>query len=95
MNTEVASKAIKDVYANYKKYVDNSRKQTKYLQDNFSQNKMTEVLKQYMDDVKVSVNVPFNGPNQQLKLPKLKKATSSGEKSLPTLKLPKLKKVNG
>lgn len=66
VNTEVASKAMKDVYKNYKKYIENSRKQTKFLKENFSQTKMTEALKGYVDQIKVATNVP-------LQLPKLKK----------------------
>jgi glycosyltransferase involved in cell wall biosynthesis len=82
VNTEVASKAMKDVYKNYKKYIENSRKQTKFLKENFSYDKMTEVLKGYMDEVKVAVNIP-------LQLPKLKKVNEQ-----PTeLKLPKLQKI--
>ena len=71
VNTEVATKAMKDVYKYYKKYIENSRKQTKYLKENFSQNKMTEVLKGYMDEVKVAVEMPLQLP--KLNLPKLKK----------------------
>tara|TARA_R100000734_G_C3318696_1_gene113159 strand:- start:1638 stop:2891 length:1254 start_codon:yes stop_codon:yes gene_type:complete len=62
INTEVASKAMKDVYKKYKKYIENSRKQTKFLKENFSQDKMTEVLKGYMDEIKVAVNVPIQLP---------------------------------
>ena len=86
VNTEVASKAMKDVYKHYKKYIENSRKQTQFLKENFSQNKMTEVLKGYMDKLNVAVNVP-------LQLPKLKKIGKSPTPELPKLKLPKLKKV--
>lgn len=67
VNTEVASKALKSVYKNYKKYIENSRKQTKWLKENFSFDKMTETLKGHMEQVKVTTNIP-------LKLPKLKKA---------------------
>jgi len=87
VDTEVASKAMKDVYKNYKKYIENSRKQTKWLKENFSQDKMTEILKTHMDRIRVTQNVP-------LKLPKLKKIDDS-ETSLPKLKLPKLKKIDG
>ena len=66
VNTEVASKALKDVYKKYKKYIENSRKQTQFLKENFSQNKMTEILKEHMDKINVTINVP-------LQLPKLKK----------------------
>jgi len=86
VNTEVASKAMKDVYKKYKKYVESSRKQTKFLKENFSQDKMTKVIKEYMDKVKVAVNIP-------LQLPKLKKVNKPQTQKLPKLKLPKLKKV--
>lgn len=89
IDTEVASKAMKDVYKNYKKYIENSRKQTKFLKENFSQTKMTEVLKNYMDQINVAVNAP-------LQLPKLKKVNSTTPKiELPKLKLPKLQKIDG
>ena len=71
VNTEVASKAMKDIYKNYKKYIDSSRKQTKFLKENFSQDKMTEILKECMDGIKVAVETPLQLP--KLKLPKLKK----------------------
>jgi len=74
VNVETASKAMKDVYKYYKKYVDNSHKQTKFLKENFSQDKMTEVLKMYMDNVNVPVNIPLQLPKlKKIELPKLKK----------------------
>ena len=88
VNTEVASKAMKDVYKHYKKYIENSRKQTKFLKENFSQDKMTEVLKGHMDNVKVVINTP-------LQLPKLKKISKDTKPELPKLKLPKLQKIDG
>jgi len=92
VNTEVASKAMKDVYKHYKKYIENSRKQTKFLKESFSQDKMTEVLKGYMDQINVAVNVP-------LQLPKLKKVGEDTKPEfkpeLPKLKLPKLQKIDG
>ena len=84
VNTDIASIALKNVYKNYKKYIENSRKQTQFLKTNFSQNHMTTVLKSYLDQVKPVASVP-------LQLPKLKKKTTSPE--LPKLKLPKLKKA--
>ena len=83
VNTDIASKSMEDVYKNYRKYIESSRKQTKFLKENFSQNKMTEVLKGYMDEIKVAVNMP-------LQLPKLKKVNKT-----PELKLPKLQKIDG
>jgi len=93
INKEAASHAIKDVYKNYRKYVEQSRKQTKWLKENFSQDKMTKVLKNHMDNINVSVNVPFQMPG--LQLPKLKKVSEESKPELPKLKLPKLQKING
>ena len=86
VNTEIASKAMKDVYKKYKKYIENSRKQTKFLKENFSQDKMTEALKGYMDQIKITQTMP-------LQLPKLKKIGGDSKPELPKLKLPKLQKV--
>ena len=77
---------MKDVYKNYKKYIESSRKQTKWLKENFSQEKMTEVLKGHMDGVKVVVNKP-------LQLPKLKKIEDNSTFKLPKLKLPELEQI--
>jgi len=93
VNTEIASRAIKDVYKHYKKYIENSRKQTKWLKENFSQDKMTEILKGYMDQINVAVNIPLQMP--KLQLPKLKKIGEETKPELPKLKLPKLEKING
>ena len=92
INADVASKAMKDVYKKYKKYIEQSRKQTQFLKTNFSKENMTDVLKTHLDKIQVAANVPLQLP--KLQLPKLKKV---GEKEptqeLPKLKLPKLKKV--
>ena len=77
---------MKDVYKKYKKYIENSRKQTKFLKENFSQDKMTEALKGYMDQIKITQTMP-------LQLPKLKKIGGDSKPELPKLKLPKLQKV--
>ena len=79
---------MKDVYKHYKKYIENSRKQTKWLKENFSQDKMTEILKSYVDRINVVVNTP-------LQLPKLKKIGDNSPSELPKLKLPKLQKIDG
>ena len=86
INTEVASKAMKDVFKNYKKYFEQSRKQTQYLKNNFSFNKMTEKLNSLLPKVESAPQT------QQLKLPKLKKIGET-KQELPKLKLPKLKKI--
>ena len=86
INTEVASKVMKDVFKNYKKYFEQSRKQTQYLKNNFSFNKMTEKLNSLLPKVESAPQT------QQLKLPKLKKIGET-KQELPKLKLPKLKKI--
>ena len=81
INTPIASRAMKDIFNHYKKYVEISRKQTQYLKSNFSLDKMGELISKLMPTIEAAPKM------QELKLPKLKKST------LPKLKLPKLKKV--
>ena len=85
INTDIASRAMKDVFKHYKKYWEKSRKQTQYLKDNWSFDKMVERLNNLLPKVEPA---PQNVP---LKLPKLKKL---GEEKAPKLKLPKLKKLS-
>ena len=67
INTDVASRAMKDVFKNYKKYWEKSRKQTQYLKNNWSFNEMTEKLISLLPKVEAAPQM------QTLKLPKLKK----------------------
>jgi len=83
INTEVASRAMKDVFKNYKKYLEKSRKQTQYLKNNWSFDKMTEKLNSLLPKVEAAPQM------HQIQLPKLKKSTTK----LPKLNLPKLKKI--
>ena len=69
INKDVASRAMKDVFKHHNKYTEKSRKQTQYLKDNFSFDKMVEKLSTVLPKV-VSEAPP---KLQQLKLPKLKK----------------------
>ena len=79
-----AAAMLQDVHKNYKTYLNRSRKQTQYVKDNFSLEKMSEIFNNIVDE---GLN---NVPQQVgLKLPKLKKAGTE----MPKLKLPKLKKV--
>ena len=101
VDTAIASRAMKDVFKNYKRYWESSRKQTQYMKDNFSFNKMSELLSSYL-------NKHNKTPKQvSLQLPKLKKVGSTPSKiQLPKLnkigdeskvnkiQLPKLKKIN-
>ena len=76
-----ASKILKDVFKNYKKYLEKSRKQPLHIRNNFSMAKMTEVFNDILSEIKITEKV-------ELKLPKLKKSGN-----VPQIKLPKLKKV--
>ena len=88
INTAIASRAMKDVFNHYKKYIEKSRKQTQYIKNNFSFDKMGELISNFMPKIEAAPQM------QQLKLPKLKKLKpSNNEVKLPKLKLPKLKTV--
>ena len=80
----VAAATLQDVVKNYKIYLTRSRKQTQYVKDNFSLERMSEIFKNIVDE-------GLKGVPQQvgLTLPKLKKVGNEA----PKLKLPKLKKV--
>ena len=84
INTEVASRALKDIFKNYKKYFEQSRKQTQYLKDNWTFDKMCEVLEKLLskDLQPTPMTVPLNLP----KLNKIQEKTSN-------IKLPTLKKI--
>jgi hypothetical protein len=73
---------MKWIYENYKKSLEKSRKNRKYVKDNFTIRKMTELLGEILQNHKVG-----DGPQQvQLKLPTLKKVGDPIELKLPTLK---------
>jgi len=84
INTDIAIRAMKDVFKHYKKYWENSRKQTQYLKDNWSLDVMVDKISKLMPKVEAAPKM------QTLSLPKLKKKTKT---ELPKLKLPKLKKI--
>ena len=85
INTDIATRAMKDVVKHYKKYWEKSRKQTQYLKDNWSLGIMVNKISKLMPKVEAAPKM------QTLNLPKLKKKTVKTE--LPKLKLPKLKKI--
>jgi hypothetical protein len=86
INTDIASRAMKDVFKDYKKYWEKSRKQTQYLKDNWSFDKMVEKLNTLLPKVEAAPQI------QTLNLPKLKKIGENNIE-LPKLNLPKLKKI--
>jgi len=83
INTEIASRAMKDMFKNYKVYFEKSRKQTQYIKDNWSFDKMVEKISQFMPKIKPAPQM------QNLKLPKLKNLPKLGENKQ---QFPKLKK---
>ena len=87
INIAIAGRAMKDVFNHYKKYQEKSRKQTQYLKNNFSLDKMGELISKFMPKIEAAPQM------QQLQLPKLKKVGDNEAPELPKLKLPKLKKV--
>ena len=89
INADVAGRAMKDMFKNYKGYFEKSRKQTQYLKDNFSFDKMCDLLKGYLDNYVGEVKpTPKNVP---LQLPKLQPLTKQTPQELPKIELPKLK----
>jgi glycosyltransferase involved in cell wall biosynthesis len=75
INTSIASRAMKDVFNHYKKYIEKSRKQTQYVKNNFSFDKMGELLNEFLPKVEASPQMQINNSSKlpELKLPKLKK----------------------
>jgi len=86
VNYSYASKVLKDVYKNYKRYVSKAKKLTIVNKSKFSLNAMTKELEKILDKY-----IPEFPEEIKLKLPKLKKIDDKIE--LPKIKLPKLKKV--
>ena len=85
IDTKVASAAMKDVFKKYKKYWEKSRKQTQYLKNNFSFDRMCNLLKEYLEHHVGEVTpAPKNVP---LQLPKLKKIGKQKAQELPKIQL--------
>jgi len=70
---------MKDVFENYKNYIDGAKRQAYKSKNEFSWNNMKDTL-----DVLLTKNIPDFPKEVQLKLPQLKK-----------IELPKLNKING
>ncbi len=86
VNYQMASKILKNVFSNYKKFSLNSAKQGTLNNSKFSLDSMTKVFQKILDD-----NVPEFPKEVKLKLPKLKKVKDTEP---PKITLPTLKKVN-
>ena len=101
VDTAIASRAMKDVFKNYKRYWESSRKQTQYMKDNFSFDKMSELLSSYLNKHNktpkhVSLQLPklkkVGSTPSKIQLPKLNKI--GDESKVNKIQLPKLKKIN-
>ena len=91
VDTMALGNALKDMYKNYKNWVPKAKQQGNYCKENFSFEKMKELLGQILKEkvVESPKQVPLQMP--KLELPKLQKVGKSQE--LPKLNLPKLQKV--
>jgi len=84
VNYPAASSIMKEVYTNYKKHIPNAKKLSFQNKNKFSLNAMTKEFEKILDKY-----LPEFEQQVDLKLPKLKSATS---KSTSNIKLPKLKR---
>jgi glycosyltransferase involved in cell wall biosynthesis len=91
VDTMALGNALKDVHKNYKNYTHRAKQQGNYCKENFSFEKMKQLLGQILTEkvVESPKQVPLQMP--KLELPKLQKVGKSQE--LPKLNLPKLQKI--
>jgi hypothetical protein len=77
VNYPYASKILKDVYDNYKKYIPDARKQAMVSREEFNHDKMTVLLGEILDKY-VPKQIELKLPKlQNITLPKLKKVESN------------------
>jgi glycosyltransferase involved in cell wall biosynthesis len=69
VNYQYASSVMKDVHKNYKAHLEKTRKQTKYMKDNFSLKNMTESFKDIMEKYTPSFTQPQD--MDEFQIPKL------------------------
>lgn len=96
INISEAAGYMKDIYENYNKYLELSRKNRKYAKDNFTFDKMTQKLSEYLEKYGADSAPQMVGLKlptlKKIELPKLKKLGETNE--LSKIKLPELKKVD-
>ena len=73
VDTDIAGRAMKDVVKRYKEYFVNSRKQTQYLKNNWSFDKMVEKISDLLSNKSLKEGPNPWIQNMDIKLPKLKK----------------------
>jgi glycosyltransferase involved in cell wall biosynthesis len=84
-----ASKIMKDVQKNYKKWVDLAKRQRYFVNSTFTKNAVAAIYERILNVIDSTLT---SMPQQvQLQLPKLKKTNESEE--MPKITLPKLKKI--
>jgi glycosyltransferase involved in cell wall biosynthesis len=88
-----AGNALVDVFNNYKKWDEKANRQAYHSRTNFSFEKMTELISEYIDAFESTIPKAVELQLPKLQLPKLKKVGENNTPELPKLKLPKLKKV--
>jgi len=92
VNYSNAAVKLNDVFSNYSKYLVGSKKLAEYNKQNFTFDKMVEVLGKICSAyVRVTKQVELKLPS--LTLPKLKKIEDTFTPTLPKLNLPKLTKI--
>ena len=72
VDENIAKKSLKSVFKHYKEYCIKSRKQTQYIKDNWTFDKMVEKIKYLLDNSKLQESSPWV-QNNPVNLPKLKK----------------------
>lgn len=77
VNYPYASKILKDVYDNYKKYIPDARKQAMVSREEFNHDKMTVLLGEILDKYVPKQIELFLPKLQNITLPKLKKVESN------------------
>ena len=90
VNYQYASKILKDVYKNYRKYALNAKKLGMYNRTKFSMKAMTKKFESILNQHLPKFALEEQPQAVNLKLPKLKKVGDSAPKKI---QLPKLKKV--
>jgi len=88
VDTMALGNSLKDMFKNYKTFTVKAKQQGNYCKENFSFDKMKDLLDQILKEKVVEA------PKQvQLQLPKLQKLGKESKTQLPKLKLPKLQKI--
>ena len=88
VDTMALGKSLKDIHRNYKNYTHKAKQQGNYCKENFSFEKMKDLLNTILEEnvIETPKQIPFQ-------LPKLNKPEGAIKSKLPKLELPKLQKI--